>query len=153
MAWLPGSHGADSVDRFLRDNEALFAEATLTAVALLRVVQDDDVLAALLWQVIEKPSVWSVVASLGVSVTLQPQFFVAEHVEQPACGGVKPWRLPMSVVVNDQPALQTELFVAPAVRPFALCGGILGITAWHPRDPSRQASLLLLAARTARGPR
>lgn len=150
MSWLPRSHDAESVDRFLRDKETLFAEATITAVALLRVVQDDRVLSPLLWQVMEKPSLWSVVSSLGVSVTLQPNFHVAAHVEQPACGGVSPWRVPMAVLVNDQRALDTELSVVPAVRPFALCGGIVGITARNPHDPTREASLVLLAARTAR---
>src|SRR5690606_8527762 len=50
------------------------AEATVSAVALLQVVQEDSVLAPILWQVIEKPSVWSVITNLGVDVMLRPSF-------------------------------------------------------------------------------
>jgi hypothetical protein len=128
-----------------------FSEATVTAVALLQVVQDDDVLSPLLWQVIERPSVWSVVTNLGARVILRPRFHAAVEVPS-AVPAVAPtaWQVPMTLLVNDETALLMDRFVTPSAPPVSLCGGVLGASARHPRDADVEFSLLLLAAR--RGP-
>lgn len=129
------------------DVQAL-AEATVCAVALLNVVQEDDVLAPLLWEVVEKPSVWSVVQNLGARVVLRPRFHAVTEALSPVAGvDAETWRLPMSLFVNDEPALTVDLFVAEPDVPFALCGGVLGATARHPSDPNLEFSLLVLSAR------
>jgi hypothetical protein len=122
------------------------AEATVSAVALLQIVQHDDVLAPLLWEVIERPSLWSVVSHLGARVVLRPRFHALTDMLSPVpelC--VPAWRLPLTLDVNDDPALQVELFVADPTPPFALCGGVLGATARHPSQPGLEFSLLLLS--------
>src|SRR5690606_24656620 len=46
----------------------------LALVALLGIVQEDSVLADYFWQVVEKPSIWSVVTGFGVSASLTTAF-------------------------------------------------------------------------------
>ncbi len=143
----------DQVAAFYRGLEMRpFSDATVTAVALLQVVQDDDVLSPLLWEVIERPSLWSIVANLGARVILRPRFHAAVE-RASAVPAVAPtaWQVPMSLLVNDETVLVVDLFVTPSAPPVALCGGVLGAIARHPRDADVEFSLLLLAAR--RGPR
>jgi hypothetical protein len=145
----PQSIGTDAFYQDL-DLQPL-AEATVCAVALLQVVQEDKVLAPLLWEVIERPSVWSVLSNLGARVVLRPRFHAAVEVPIHAAGQpAQAWRVPMTLLVNDAAVLSTELVVADAAPPFALAGGILGATARHPADAGREFALQLLAAR--RGP-
>ncbi len=125
-----------------------FAEATVAAMAMLQVVQDDEVLAPLLWEVIEKPSVWSVVKNLGAKVVVRPRFHAAVETRSPVAVAVaRAWRVPLALVVNEQPALATELLVVPSCVPFALAAGIVGALAKSPLHTDIEFSMLLLAAR------
>ena len=127
------------------------AEATVSAMALLQVVQDDDVLAPILWQVIEKPSLWSLMRNLGARVVIQPRFYRVARTLSPVPRLYEPtWRLPMRLQVNGEPALAIDLFVADTTRPFALSGGLLGAVARHPKNPDLEFSLLLLSAKLGR---
>lgn len=124
------------------------AEATVSAVALLQVVQEDSVLAPILWQVIEKPTVWSVVANMGVDVMMRPSFHRVTSALSPVPSlREQTWRLPISLHVNDQPALNLALYVTASTPPFSPAGGLLGATARHPTKPTLDFSLLLLSAR------
>lgn len=139
------ARGRSVYDEF--DMRAL-AEATVSAVALLQVVQEDAVLAPILWQVIEKPSIWSVVANMGVDVMMRPSFHRVTSALSPVPSLREPtWRLPISLHVNDQPALNLDLFVTEPTPPFSPAGGLLGATARHPTNPTLDFSLLLLSAR------
>lgn len=123
------------------------AEATVSAVALLQVVQDDAVLAPILWQVIEKPSVWSLVSNLGVNVMMRPSFHRVTRALSPVPAVFdETWRLPIALEVNETPALNLDLFVTESTPPFSLAGGLLGATASHPTNPNLDFSLLLLSA-------
>jgi hypothetical protein len=146
-----GDGGTDGDDGFYRGLDVQpFARATVAAVALLQVVQEDDVLAPLLWQVVEAPSVWSVLTGLGVRVMLRPRFHAAETMPSPAQPDRACWRVPMRLFVNDSLALLCDVCAVPSAPPFALCGGIVAALARHPTDPGVAFSLVLLGAR--RGP-
>ena len=127
------------------------AEATVSALALLQVVQEDSLLAPILWQVIEKPSVWSMVSNMGVDVMLRPKFNRVSSAASPISSvKTSTWRLPLSLEVNQRPALNLDLFVADSAPPLSLACGLLGAIARHPTEPNLDFSLLLLSAR--RGP-
>lgn len=127
-----------------------FAHATVAAIALLQVVQEDSVLAPLLWQVLERPSWWSVVQNCGARLLVQPAFDQAEPMAFAHGPAARTWRVPITLSVNEQKALVTHLYVASAARPQALCGGIVGGIAQNPHDAGRELGLVLLAARCAR---
>ncbi|MBL8756003.1 MAG: hypothetical protein JNK15_22095 [Planctomycetes bacterium] len=142
-------HGR-SVD-LLADDDDPFAAATVSAMALLAVVQEDPVLAPLLWEVVDKPNLWSVVRRLGAHVLVQPMFKDARRAPSPVpAAGPRVHRVPVSLSVNEVAALETELLVRPAVPPFGLCGGIVAAMAWHPRHRDRMFTMVLLAARRGR---
>jgi hypothetical protein len=127
------------------------ADATVCTIALLQVVQQDAVLAPLLWEVVERPSFWSVVSNLGARIVLRPRFHAASEAPSPLDTDVGDvWRVPMSLVINDVPALHADLLVGTTAPPFALCGGVLLIAARHPSRADVEFSCLLLGAR--RGP-
>ena len=127
------------------------ADATVCTIALLQVVQEDAVLAPLLWEVVQQPSFWSVVSNFGARIVLRPRFHAATEAPSPLetdAGDV--WRVPMSLLINDEPALHADLLVGKTAPPFALCGGVLLMTARHPKNAAVEFSCLLLGAR--RGP-
>ncbi|MFT4511928.1 MAG: hypothetical protein ACI91B_000611 [Planctomycetota bacterium] len=135
-------------DRYESVDMRTLAEATVSAVALLQVVQEDSVLAPILWQVIEKPTVWSVVSNMGVTVMMRPSFHRVTSALSPVPTVIdQTWRLPIALEVNETPALNLELFVTESSPPFSLAGGMLGATARHPTNPTLEVSLLLLSAR------
>lgn len=121
--------------------------AAACAIAVLQVMQDDRVLSPLLWEVVQRPSLWSVATSLGVRVVLEPAFHACTRVPAPAPAGPVAWRVPMRLLVNGEPALALELDVGSAEAPFAPCGGVFAATAHHPQDGAREFALALLAAR------
>ncbi|MFK7741059.1 MAG: hypothetical protein AB8H80_12125 [Planctomycetota bacterium] len=141
----PGTLGLPSIYRDIDPN--LLSESTVCAVALLQIVQEDSVLAPLLWQVIEKPSLWSVLGNLGARVVLRPRYHAVTEAMCPLPGRYETtWRLPMELHVNDTLALDMNLFVTESSPPYALGGGLLGASAKHPSDPDLEFSLLLLSA-------
>lgn len=148
---LSGAGVLERRRRYRRIDVRPLAEGTVSAVALLQVVQQDDVLAPLLWQVVSGPSLWSVLRNLGARVVLRPRFHELAEVPSPvAAVRGSAFVLPLTLSVNDEAALAVDLFVAAAAPPFALCGGVLGATARHPTDPGLALSIRLLSAR--RGP-
>ena len=127
-------------------------QAMVCAIALMQVVQEDSVLSPILWEVIEKPSVWSVVTSMGISVVVSPKFYRVDEAPCPVPGlHEKTWRLPISLHVNEQNALNLDMFVTDSSSPFGLAGGVLGAVARHPTKASVDFSLLLLSARRGSG--
>lgn len=129
-------------------NSRALAEAVVCAVALVQVVQDDEVLSPILWQVVQRPPLLSVFTNFGVNVVIEPRFHDAARAEVPVGlerrGPV--WNVPMRLLVNDSLALTADLLVGSSDAPLATCGGILGVAARHPSDPSIEFSMLLLAA-------
>lgn len=127
----------------------LLAEAVVSAMALLDTVRNDPLLSPILWQVVRRPSLLSVLGNLGVSVVVQPRFLRATQTVPPIAemphGAV--WRVPIDLLVNDSPALVAELVVGTSRPPFGVGGGILGAIARHPSDPDVEFEVLLLAAR------
>lgn len=130
------------------------AEAVVCAMALLDTVRGDPLLSPILWSVVEKPSIWSVISNLGVAVVVQPRFRQAREVAPPLSKmpHVKAWRVPIDLFVNEVPALVAELVVGASLPPFGVGGGILGAVARHPSDPEVEFEILLLAARRGAPP-
>jgi hypothetical protein len=129
-------------------------EAVIGMVSLLNVVQNDKVLADYFWQVVEKPSVWSVIANFGVTASIRMAFEKSTPVTRlPAHlpPSSTAFAVPLQVDVNGSPALLVEILAADPARPYALCGGMVAATARHPTDPGLQFDVILLAAHRAEG--
>lgn len=126
------------------------AEGLISLIALLDVVQNDSVLEEYFWQVVQKPSVWSVIAGFGVTASLTASLEKSVLVRElppglPAAG--QAYAMPLRVDVNGDPALVADVISVDAQRPFALCGGIVAASARHPGDEGLRFDVQLLAAR------
>lgn len=118
-----------------------------TLVAFLQLVQNNDVLSSVLWEVIDKPSPLAVLfAGFSISLGIDPHFHSIEVVERPVPNVGVGYRLPLDLRINDTPALRMELLVVSPDPPLQICGGIVAIEGRHPARPNRRLSLWLVAA-------
>lgn len=107
----------------------------------------------LVWDLVEKPSAWSVVRRIGrveSGIT-----FHSKGVE-PVAGD--PWaltaaaalfKIPFTLEVNGQPGLQCVLVVTQPQSPLLITAGIVGLAVQSPGDDSRRLVLRVIAARAA----
>ena len=130
-------------------------EGYLAVRQLLEIVRGNEALADYFWQVVEKPSVWSVITHLGVDVAVDVPLEQAIPAPAPAGlpAGERTFAVPLRIEVNGAPALYVDLLATDARRPYALCGGLVAAVARHPSRPERTFRLQLLAARNGAAPR
>lgn len=114
-------------------------EATIAMMTLIGTLQENEALADYFWQVVEKPSVLSVITSFGVRATVGAHFEKAVPVTLPAHlpPADRAFVVPMEIDVNGSPALLIDVVAIDAARPFALCGGMIAATARHPSKDVR----------------
>ncbi|MEO6593962.1 MAG: hypothetical protein ABIP94_04340 [Planctomycetota bacterium] len=119
---------------------------------LLVVVRKSDALSGILWEVVDAPSLWSVLGNLGARVTQLYDFDNARPAAAVSLGPtmVPAWQLPVELRVNDAPALRSLVVVTDADSPWSLCAGVVAISAAHPTDPDVTFAMRLLAARRGR---
>lgn len=132
-------HTSDDQDRQVR--------ALLLLLTLQELGTADPTLAELLFAVVDRPGLLSVLWHLGAHIRL----------ESPVGGipceipGIPVGRPPtvqaLDVSVNGSPALYGDVVATSGQHPFAVAGGILGGVARHARDPGRWVVVRLLAAR------
>ena len=100
-------------------------------------------------EVIDKPSVLSVIVHLGVRVSVRHRFDKAQPLAPVAVGGrqVAVYELPVELQLNGVPALRSKVLVTEPRSPLNLSAGILGMDAFQPRDPTARVSSRVRAAR------
>jgi len=140
-AKMPASRFAE----FLRTDLGAY----YTISALLDVVRKNEALDDYFWQVVDEPSVWSVIANLGVSIHVDLSFdkSVAANLPVPLPPVERAFAVPMRIDVNDAATLFVDLLATNSSRPYAICGGIVAAAAQHPTRPGTTFRLQLLAAR------
>jgi hypothetical protein len=129
-------------------------EGYLAVRQLLETVRGNDALAEYFWQVVEKPSIWSVLTHFGVDVRIAiPLEDSVPAVPPPGVPAAATFAAPLRIEVNGSPVLFVELLVTDARRPLALCGGIVAAIARHPTLSDRTFRMQLLGARLGSVPR
>ncbi len=123
--------------------------AQLALSQLLAIARKSPILRPLLYEVVDMPSLWSVITHLGARMSMRAHFDDVRVVEGEGIGdaAVPAWSLPHELLINGDPALQNHILVTDPHSPLALCAGILAITSVHPTDPSRVFTMRLVAAR------
>jgi hypothetical protein len=102
-------------------------------VALLTLAEADELLSDLLWDVIRKPSLFSLIAHLGAKVSLAPDYTKSERLDV-APAGVElpgPFRS-LPVTINGRVALILELVVTDPQPPASITSGIVAFVGRHP---------------------
>lgn len=108
--------------------------------SLFRILQSNPVTRQILREVLELPSLWSIVTNWGVRVSFRVDFFAAERVD-PARFPGEPrelWSVPLVVLLNEQPGFLARVVVGPSGSPDGAVAGIYGVIARHPSDASRR---------------
>lgn len=119
-------------------------------ISFLGILQNDELLAGIMWQVVDKPSLWSVVTGFGVAMRLEAGLGRATNVEDVGLPG---WsrpavQFPLLLKLNDRHALDATITATDPWMPLGLCGGIVQVEATRPSDSSVRFTARLLAART-----
>ncbi len=127
-------------------NQVAGAHAAL--ISFLGILQNDPVLANILWQVVDRPGVLSVIASLGVTIGLHAELEQAT----PATAHVPEWTrsavtFPLVLTINDTRALDAKITATDPWLPLRMGGGIVQVEATRPSDPSVRFTARVLAAR------
>ena len=116
---------------------------------VLSVVRHSQPLRALLWQVLDVPSLFSVIFHFGVKVSVAENFAGSARGAPFAVGAatVPTWEAPLELRLNGAPALRCRVQVADPSSPIALCAGIVTLRAASPSHPQRTVTMQLLGAR------
>ena len=136
-------------DRVLEEARP-YIGAIASVIGVFQVLRGNRLLEPILWKVVQKPSVLSVVRNLGVNVTIQPEFQRAElepRVLRGSPPGESVYRFPIQFVVNKSVALRATLSVAAPNPPLRTSGGLIAVDGVHPRESDRRVSIRLLASR------
>jgi hypothetical protein len=101
-------------------------------------------------KVIHLPSLWSIVKHAGIN----PRFDIGLHDIAPLAmpsgwdlpGHAPVYKLPLSLALNDEPAINATLFVTDPHPPLLTCGGIIGFIAEDPVDTENYLTLRIISA-------
>lgn len=122
--------------------------ATLTA--FLRIIKENELLSSVLWQVIDRPSMFSILFHGGVNLSLKAQLTTAAALPDPDLRGrlskLPGYRTTLQLQANGSPVLNAIMWVTEPQSPYRLSGGILVIEGFRPSDARVRFRMELLAA-------
>lgn len=107
-------------------------------------------LEGIMWKVISLPSVWSIVKHRGVSASLDFDMHNIHPLALPAgwkFSSRSAYTLPISITINDKPALYVTFIITSPTPSLVACGGIVGFVAQNPDDDENYLSLRVISAR------
>ena len=115
----------------------------------LLMLRENPVTRGILEEVIELPSLWSILRRFGVRAELSIDFFAARRIEPWRYPGSDRtlWGVPVTLLLNDEPALFACLLAGPAGAPDGASAGVFGVVGRSPSDPDRRVFVQLLASR------
>jgi hypothetical protein len=108
------------------------------------------------FKVVDMPSVWSMVRHVGVTANLKfetEQFRGADAFAWDASERAGVYYFPMSLDLNNQPALKLTLVVTAPKPPLLGCGGIVGMLGEKPGEKETYLTLRIVSACGARNAR
>jgi len=104
-------------------------------------------------QVVQKPSVWSVVSHFGVKINFTYGWQDVQVAPEGKAAVKQPvYLLPVRLSMNDVPAVKANLAVTEPHPPLQAGAGILAICAEHPTASDRRLFIRVLSARRAATP-
>ncbi len=124
------------------------SQAHVALAAFFGVIQDHEQLREIFWQILRMPTLWSLIAYVGMLTRIAPAFGDAKassaNVDHRT---TKAWNVPLLVLGNESPLLLTSLQVVAPRSPRALSAGIVSMVVVRPGDPDTYLRMQLIAAR------
>lgn len=132
-----------------------YFQGIFALVSLLQIIENNEALAPVLWQVLDRPSFLSVLFRGGaVNMSIQgledPPAEVVHRFPEPA-GYVTGFEMPLVLTLNGKPALRLKLGVCESLPPFLITGGIVKVEGVHASRPERRIRLEMVASRVGSG--
>jgi len=102
-------------------------------------------------KVIRLPSLWSIVKHAGINANFTLGLHDVAPLAMPSGwdppGHAPVYKLPLSLALNDEPAINATLFVTDPRPPLLACGGIIGFIAEDPVNTENYLTLRIISAR------
>ncbi len=121
----------------------------VSLLSLLRIVEGDEQLNALLQRMITVGDMMSVAFAGGL--TISGDFDMAIPCASLDGLDLDAWCFPFSISAGSQPLIHLHALITEPLPPLSLAGGLLALRATHAGDPSQRLTLVLIGARS--GPR
>jgi hypothetical protein len=132
------------------DEERALAGWSTTMYSYFNAVGETPNLDTILLKVLDFPSLWSIVKHGGVTAWIWLDLEEVRPLELPAQwdlpGDAPVYTLPLSVRINDQPAMNATLLITNPHPPLLACGGIIGFVAEDPADSENYMTLRVISA-------
>ena len=144
---------ADKLQLTLEEERAL-GGGIPALFSYFEVVQHTEGLEDILVKVIRKPSLWSIIRHVGVSVNLRFQLKQITPAAPDSWGslaGPALYYFPLALELNNQVALTVTFAVTNPRPPLLCCGGIIGMLAERPGDKETYLIMRIVSARLASG--
>jgi hypothetical protein len=123
-------------------------------LSYFEVVEHTEGLEDILLRVVEKPSLWSVVRHMGVSVDLEldsKHFAPADLTSWGLPASQAAYYFPITLELNHRLALTVTFVVTNPRPPLLACGGVVGMLAERPGDKQTYLTMRVISARCAAG--
>ena len=138
---------------FSQEDERAVAGAGPALMCFYEIVQHTSGLEGILYDLIDKPSVWSVVKNLGVTanVELPSERIVTVNPAPWAVPGTNTaYTFPLTLLLNKQPGLKVNFVVTAPQPPLLSSAGVIAMLAERPDDKNHYLTLRILSARLAK---
>lgn len=135
---------------FSEADERAIAGFAPALMALLQAIQSTPGLREILWEVLEKPSLWSFVKRAGktqIGLDLDGNNTVGALAPAAMPAAPIAYRMSPTLTINDKPGLLCSLFVASPRPPLLTTAGVLGIVAIAPTKPDLRLDIRVVASR------
>lgn len=147
---FPGAEALSDTREVIHQRLETVGDSLMAMLAFINAIRDNEELGQILWQVVQKPSVWSILVHLGVSTDIT--LSASEpwpHPLGPDQPDVPAYRVPMSIELNGTPALRCSIVVVRPWSPLAISAGIASVVAERPDDSGVRFRMRVVAARRA----
>ncbi len=133
------------------EEERLVVGVSFALREFLRSALEVDAFKDVLFQVMVKPSLWSLVTGFGANAFLQYDQEDVRPVDGRALGLASPaYALPLKLHFNGKLALRATLVMTEARPPLQASAGIVAIASEHPTEAGKKLLIQMIAARVAR---
>jgi hypothetical protein len=136
--------------RLSAEEERALGGSCPALMSYLNIVQHTEHLKAILFQLVDLPSVWSMVRHGGVNANLsilQDDLARADGTSWGLPDSRSLYDMPVVIELNKQPALKVTLTVTTPLPPLLACGGIVGFVAERPGDKEMYLTVRVISAR------
>jgi hypothetical protein len=134
-----------------REDQRLVAGASPALTTFLHIAAKTPGSQEILLQVLEIPSMWSFVRQGGLDIRIKLQGSAMSVLRQNRWNLPMPvYRLPLTLRINGEDALDCTLAVTEPRPPLLACAGILGVSATSPGKKENRVVIRVVATRPAK---